>query len=136
MERGEVMALDVTMTPHDAFLEVVVTGTYDMQDAVDRFLHTLSACRLPGLCKVLIDFRDLTGLPAATERIMYAYEIQDQYYQHLSTGGQELMVAYVGIEPHVGGWDPGLEVAQESDMPFDTFTDIEEAYEWLGERPT
>jgi hypothetical protein len=57
------MALDVTFVPHDAFLEVLVTGTYDMQDAIESFPLVLAACRQTGLCKVLIDCCDLAGLP-------------------------------------------------------------------------
>jgi len=53
------MALDVKIIQHDAFLEVVVTGTYNMRDAIDRFPYVLSTCRLTGLSKVLIDFRKL-----------------------------------------------------------------------------
>ncbi len=130
------MALDVKIIQHDAFLEVVVTGTYDMQDAINRFPHVLSTCRLTGLSKALIDFRDLAGIPAATEKIIYAFGIQDHYDEHISTGGQDLMVAYVGSAPHVSTWEPGLQIAQDSNMPFDLFTNIKKAYEWLSVHPT
>jgi hypothetical protein len=136
MEGGDVMALDVRITQHDAFLEVVVTGTYDMQDAINRFPHVLSACRLTGSSKVLIDFRDLDGIPAATEKIIYAFGVQDHYDEHITTGGQELMIAFVGSAPQVSTYEPGLQVARESNMPFDLFTGIKEAYEWLGIHPT
>ena len=130
------MALDVKIIQHDAFLEVVVTGTYNMRNAIDRFPYVLSTCRLTGLSKVLIDFRNLTGTPAATEKIIYAFGIQDHYNEYISTGGQELMVAYVGSESHVSTYEPGLKIAKDDNMPFDLFTDIAEAYKWLGIQST
>lgn len=129
------MALDIKIIQHDAFLEVVVSGDYNMQEAIDRFPHLLSACRLAGSPKVLIDFRNLTGIPAATEKIIYAFGIKDHYDEYISAGGQELMVAYVGSAPHVSTYEPGLQIAKDSKMPFDLFTDIAEAYKWLGIRP-
>ena len=125
------MALDIEIIQHDAFLEAVVTGSYNLQDAIDRFPHILS-----GLSKVLIDFRKLTGIPATTEKIIYAFGIQDHYNSHISTGGQELMVAFVGSAPFVTTYEPELKIAKDSNMPFDLFTDIAEAHKWLGVQPT
>ena len=67
------MSLNIKIIQHDFFLEVVVTGTYDMQDAINRFPSVLSICRLTGLSKVLIDFRNLSGIPEATEKIIYTF---------------------------------------------------------------
>ena len=130
------MALNIKIIQHDAFIEVVVSGAYDMQDAIDRFPYVLSTCRLAGLSKVLIDFRNVTGIPAATEKIIYTFGIQDHYSNYIATGGQALMVAYVGSAPHVSTYEPGLKIAKDSNMPFDLFTDIAEAYKWLGIKPT
>jgi len=46
------------------------------------------------------------------------------------------MVAYVGSVHRVGAYEPGLKIAKDSNMPFDLFTNIEEAYKWLGIQPT
>ena len=130
------MALDVKIIQHDAFLEVVVTGTYDMQEAIDTFPHVLSTCRVTGLSKVLIDFRTLSGIPAATEKIIYAFGIHDHYNNHIPSGGKKVIVAYVGSAPQVSTYEPGLKIAKDTDMPFDLFTNIAEAYTWLGIKPT
>lgn len=52
-----------------------------------------------------------------------------------SSGGQELIVAYVGSAPHVSIYEPGLKIAKDDNMPFDLFTNIAEAYKWLGIQP-
>ena len=130
------MALNVKIIQHEEFLEVVVTGTYNMQDAAEGFPHVLSTCRQAGLSKILIDFRNLTGTLAATEKVIYTFGIQDHYKNYISTGGQELMIAYVGNAQQVSTYEPEQKIARDNNMPFDLFSDIEEAYEWLGIKPT
>ncbi len=129
------MALNIKIVHNDDNLEVVVTGSYDMREAINRFPLVLSVVRFTGVSKVLIDFRDLAGIPAATEKILYAFGIQEHYEDYISAGGHAIKVAYVGKEPTVSTFEPGLEVAQDTNMPFNLFTTIDEAYEWLGVNP-
>lgn len=129
------MPLNVEIIEHHECLEAVVTGHYDTQQAIDAFPHVLSICRLKGLSKILIDFRKISGVPAATEKIIYAYGILDHYDKHTTTGGQELMVAYVGRPPQISTYQPGLEIAKERNMPFEVFTDMTACYQWLGIEP-
>ena len=129
------MALNIKIVHNDDNLEVVVTGSYDMREAINRFPLVLSVVRFTGVSKVLIDFRDLAGIPAATEKILYAFGIQEHYEDYISAGGHAIKVAYVGKEPIVNTFEPGLEVAQDTNMPFNLFTTIDEAYEWLGVNP-
>lgn len=130
------MSLDVKTNQYEEYLEVIVTGQYDMQDAIDKFPQVLDTCRLSGLSKVIIDFRELQGLPAATEKVIYAFGVEKHYVEHLSSGGQALQVAYVGKAPFVSTYEPGVEIAQSSGLPFRLFENINEAFEWLGVKPT
>ena len=129
------MGIDVKTYPHDDFLEVVVSGTYEMHDSINKFPEVLSACRFLEISKVLIDFRELEGILAATEKVLYAFGIQEHYRKHVSIGGQKLMIAYVGKAPIVSTYEPGLKIAKGSNMPVELFTSIEEAYEWLSINP-
>lgn len=135
-EGGDGMALDVKIIQHNAFLEVVITGTYDMQEVIDRFPYILSTCRLTGLLKVLIDIRNATGTPAATEKIIHAFKISDLYNNHISTGGQALFVAYVCNAHSLNTYEPGKKIAEDNDLPFGLFTNLTEAHEWLGIKST
>jgi len=126
------MAIEVKVNQYGNFMEVIVTGTYDMQDAINRFPEVLSACRLSGISKVIIDFRRMEGVPAATEKALYGFGVQDHYRKHLLIGGQKVRVAYLGKSPFVSTYDPGLQIVRDSNMPFELFTNIEEAREWLG----
>lgn len=126
------MATDVDITPHEEYLEVVVSGEHDLEEAIGRFPRVIAACRITGQSKVLIDFRGYYGTPAAIQRILYILGIHEQYTEHIASGGHPLRIAFVGSPPHVGGtYDPGLEIGKDLGLPWELFTDIEKAYEWL-----
>ena len=45
------------------------------------------------------------------------------------------MIAYVGNAPQISTYEPGLDIAKESNIPFDLFNNIMDAYEWLNVHP-
>lgn len=130
------MTLSVDVIRHSDFFELVVTGTFNLQEAIDKFRYVLIPCKLTGISKFLIDFRKLSGDRSAIENIIYALEIEGKYFGHLAAGGPKLLVAYVGSPSQVSTYEPGLEIARQSDMPFTLFTSIEDAYEWLDVHAT
>ena len=130
------MAISVLIKQHDDFLEVLVGGNHDMQEAVDRFPHVLAVCRLTRITRVLINYRELQGVPAATEKIIYAFGVMDHYREHLSSCGMKLRVAYVGGALQVSSYEPGLQIARDEGLPFELFTDVEQARKWLGSDPS
>jgi len=125
------MTLSINVIQRSDFFEIVVTGTYNLQEAIDKFHYVLTSSNMTGISKFLIDFRKLSGDRAALEKIIYALEIQNRYFEHLDKGGPKLLIAYVGTPSQVSTYEPGLEIARQSDMPFTLFTSIEDAYEWL-----
>ena len=66
------MALNGEFVQHTEYLEIIVTGMYDMEEAIDKFPLVLAACRDAKIAKTLIDFRKLGGDVYATEKVMYA----------------------------------------------------------------
>jgi hypothetical protein len=129
------MPLNVNVTQHADFLEIIVTGTYDLRDSIDKFSYLLVPSQLTGISKVLIDYRDLSGDINALEKIIYALEIEKRYFEYLAAGGRALQVAYVGSAPQVKNYRPGLEIVKDSKMPFELFTTIAEAHKWLCVSP-
>lgn len=101
------MPLDIQVFQEPTYLRVEVSGLYDLQDAIARFPLVISACRLTGLNKVLVDFRRLQGDIAATEKAVYSLEVREQYMRHLATGGERLRIAYLGAVPQVSTYEPG-----------------------------
>lgn len=130
------MTLSINVIQHSDFFQIVVTGTYNLQEAIDKFHYVLTSCNMTGISKFLIDFRELSGDRAALEKIIYALEVQDRYFKHLDAGGPKLLVAFVGSPSQVSTYEPGLEIARQSDMPFTLFTNIEDAYDWLDVHAT
>ena len=126
------MALNGEFVQHTDYLEIIVTGMYDMEEAIVKFPRVLAACRDAKVAKALIDFRRLEGDEHATEKVMYAWEIEGHYRNHLSTGGQKLQIAYLGQSPLVSTFEPGVEFAESKGLPFALFEDSRKAIEWLG----
>jgi hypothetical protein len=129
-----VMAIDIKINQHDDYLEFVVTGSYDLNDAVNKFPHILDVCRLTGLQKVLIDYRELDREGGGTEKSLYAFGTVDQYQKYLKLGGPELQFAYLG--PVVTSYEPGLEIAQQSKLSVKLFDNYSDALEWLDVKST
>lgn len=129
------MSLDVKLIQHEGFLEVIVSGPYVMKEAVDAFPQVLAVCSLTGISKVMIDCLGVEGTPGATEKVLYAFGIQDAYARHISSGGQDLRIAYVAEVPIVSTFEPGLDIAKNTNMPFELFETKEDACEWLGISP-
>ena len=128
------MAIDVKMIQHSDYLEFVVTGSYDHNDAINKFLYVLEAGSHTELDKVLIDYRELQREDSATFKGLYAYGVENHYLKYLESGGHKLQFAYVG--PIVMSWEPGMEVAEQGKLPFKLFQNINDALEWLGVKGT
>jgi hypothetical protein len=128
------MTLDVNITQKADHLQVDVSGTYDMREAIDRFPLVIAACRLTGLDKALIDFRQLEGETAAIQKVIYAIEVIEYYQKHLDSGGQPLRIAW--LAPLVSSYEPGLDLARQEQLPFTLTSDLDEALSWLGVEDT
>ena len=90
--------LKVSINQHATYIEFVVTGTYDLNNAIEKFPLVITACRQTGLSKALVDYRLLAGEKMVTEDLLYAHRAGEFHQQHLSSGGQPLKIAFVGNE--------------------------------------
>ncbi len=126
------MALNIEFVEHTEYLEIIVSGTYDNEDAIDKFPRVLAACRNTKKAKALINFWELEGTSLVTEKVLYAWKVEEHYRNHLSTGGQKLQVAYVGQPRPAGTYEAGIEHAEIKGLPFALFDDSRKAIEWLG----
>lgn len=126
------MSLEVEIIQHKEYVEAIVSGEYDTQEAVNKFPLVLSACQIAGLSKVLIDFRKLHGDIYAVQKIMFAQQAIVQIRNYFASEGKDLQIAYVGKAPQVSTYEPGLEMAEREGMQAIVIEDINEAFEWLG----
>jgi len=130
------MSFKVAIIRHKEYVEAIVSGEYDMQEAVDKFTLVLGACQITGLSKVVIDFRKLHGDIYAVQKIMYTQQVIDKIKNYFASGGKDLQIAYVGKAPQVSTYEPGLEMAEREEIQAIVTDDINEAVEWLGVKCT
>lgn len=126
------MPLEVDIIPQKEYLKVIVSGDYDMQEAIDEFSFVLSACKITGLSKILIDFRKLHGEIYSIQKIIYSLQIVGQVKDYFASKGKDLQFAWVGKTPQVSKYKPGLEIAEREGIQAMLSVDINEAFEWLG----
>jgi hypothetical protein len=126
------MSLEVEIIQHKEYVEAIVSGEYDMQEAVEKFPIVLSSCQIAGLSKVLIDFRKLHGNIYAVQKIMYTHQVIGQVKDCFESRGKDLQFAFVGKAPQVSTYEPGLEIVEREGIQGIVTDDINEAFEWLG----
>lgn len=129
------MTLKINIVQHDIYLDIKVSGKYNLTDSLDKFKNVLAACKTTGATKILIDFRSIEGLPQVTEKMLYTLGIQDHYEHYISQGEKPCKMAFVGKPPIITSDDPGLLIDLNEDLPFSLFTDMDKAYKWLEVTP-
>jgi len=129
------MAINIETIKHDDFLEFVVTGSHDLNEAIEKLSQILDVCKLTGLKKVLIDYRELIYPVGGTEKTLYAFGTEDLYRKYLESGGRELQIAY--LAPMVHTFEPGAEIGKKVEsLQFELFDKLNEALEWLDIQST
>ena len=124
------MVLDVKTIQHDSYLELIVGGIYDLQDALEKFTHLMDACKTKGIHRVMIDCREIKGEPHATERILYAFGVEKDYMEILKSAGQEIKIAYIDRDRD-NSYQPDIEHGKQYNLPIKVFTDPKSAHKWL-----
>lgn len=130
------MSLEVEIIQHKEYVEAIVSGEYNMQDAVDKFQPILITCKYTGLSKVLIDYRKLQGDIFALQKIFCAFQTIELIKLYFASKSKDMKLAYLGKIPQVSTYKPGLRIAEIEDIQAIVTVDINEALEWLGVKKT
>ena len=126
------MSAEQVMIQHKEYIEVLASGVFNLEDAIDYMPSVMHACRLKDLSRILIDYRKLEGNIPAIEKIIFAQETIETYKYHLASRGKELKFAFAGNAPQVSSHKPGLEIAKREGIHAIVTDDINEAFNWLG----
>ena len=108
-------------------LIVEVSGTYDIDESVQRFERIVAACRSIHLTDVLIDCRELEGRWSALQEVIYTSRRGAIHQAYVEAGGSPLCIAYVVNDALVSGRSPGFNAAQRGGMDIYITTDFDAA---------
>ena len=134
VENEEGGNFEVSFKQNPGYLEFIVTGIYDLDEAIGKFPLLIKACRHSGISNVLIDSRDLVGEQMLTEELLYASQARQLYQSYLSGGGQPLKIAFVSKKT----LSEDLSEAISQIQGLDAFVtrDYKQAVEWLFDENT
>lgn len=116
----------------EGHLLVVVAGSFDVDDALERFPAIFHACRRTGQDRVLIDNRALEGRMNTSEEMTYAAGVLGHYEAHLRAGGSPVKLAYVANSSFIKTWQPGVNMAKKEGLDVFATAEMSEAEEWLA----
>lgn len=76
--------MDISIEGRPTYLYVRVTDMFDLKQAVTRFNKALIASAEHKIFKILIDYRELRGVPASmTEEYVYAASIAEKIHDYV-----------------------------------------------------
>ena len=127
--KEEVMELDFRMTEDSGCLEVVVSGSFDLDEAIEKFANVMGSRHQLGITKLLVDYTELNEQILVSEKIIYSYCIKDYYRVCRETRSPEIQMAFVFQS--IMDNDPCADLAKTYDLPLSSFDDRGEAFGWL-----
>ncbi len=150
------MSLDLKFNKLERYLQVRVTGRFQLDDSIEATARVFSVFRSSGASrfpvgsqqiasvrthaemkadgfpfKFLIDVREVVGSLTDTEKIDYGYTVKEQYELYVEKGGVPLWGAFLGSPGTFNRSRPGTVIMITYNLPFASFTDISDALKWL-----
>jgi len=125
--------MNISIDVEADYLHVLVTGTYEIELALDLLEKVLIESMRHKLPRILIDYRQLQRISSSmTETYIYAASAARLIQKYVDTSGQPPRLAYLGPEP-VLYEEYGVDVAVNYGFPAaKSTTSIDEALAWLG----
>lgn len=126
------MAIEIEFAPAGQYLNARLSGEFSMPGATAALADIFAEYAGISLRGVLIDLRELRGVPATMDR----YKVSMLYAEHarkmaLAQPGRHLRLAAVGHEPLIDPQRFGEDVAVNRGVNLRVFTDFGAARAWL-----
>ena len=85
--------MDINLITHETYLEIKVTGSMELEGAINYFDLLISTCNNYDIYKVLIDYSEAGPDMVPIDKFKYALEVKSQYTRHLESGGKPMRLA-------------------------------------------
>lgn len=126
---GISLSTNIRFEPWPTYLQVTVTGQFNLIQAQEHFTQIVAAAEEHGLDKIIVDYRRMEGPMSILDRYNYA-----KYASDLLTGrrlAHVMKFAYVGMDLPEGAGGFGVTVAANRGVRVQLFSELEPAKEWL-----
>ena len=126
------MSMHISIDVKEDYLHMLVTGTYEIELALDLLEKVLIESLRHKLPRILIDYRQLQKISLMTDTYIYAASVARLIQKYVDTRGQPPRIAYLGPETILYG-AYGEDVAHEYGYyEGKRTTTVDEALAWLG----
>ncbi len=128
------MSLNISIEARPDYLNVLVTGAYDLEIAVELLGNVLQASIHHKLPKILIDYREVQGIPTyMTEDFIYAVSATQLIQKYIDVTGRPPRMAYLAPNTILEDGEYATKVAAIYGFTnVKRTTDFDEAMDWLG----
>ncbi len=125
------MALNLAFIEDNDVLEIIITGNYTLDEAIERMPEVFAASQKAGLFLLLLNVCDLETRMDKSDEVIYAIGISNKYNEHLAGGGHKIKIAFLDAERNKPEYSSALQVAQDENVPVNSFYNRDEALTWL-----
>jgi hypothetical protein len=129
------MTMRLSIEPKEFYLEVRISGQFELAEAEATSDEFLQACAEGGHCRVLVDFRAVEGGLSVMDRWNYSTHLAHRIIELRKSGRiPNLRMAYLGREPTLDPKRFGETVAVNRGVDVRATDDFAEAVRWLESR--
>ena len=114
------------------YLKFIVTGMQSSLQTPDPFETILNSCKLAGLNRALVDYRNLEGGNWDDPETGYAQGVGQFYQEYLDAGGLPLRISVVGKGEMIEAWKQSEKIVRGYGLEALVTGDYEEAIAWLN----
>ncbi len=125
------MPLSFSIEAIDGVVVVRGSGEFNIEDATKGFIELFTVARLADSSRILLDNRKLARGLFATEKNMFALELEKAYRSHLEFSGMPIKIALITQSERFHAYRPFEAMLNLAGIEAKTFDQPAELASWL-----
>ena len=125
------MSLSQEIEIHHDYIVVVLRGQFSIQEALALAKEMFETGSQQKVTKVLVDIRQMTGIPNTSERFIYGTFLAEEGLRQRGQGNAIMRMAYLGYAPTLDPTHFGEYVVNNRGAIVKSVFDEQEAWAWL-----
>ena len=123
--------MEINISRQTDFLEVVVSGQFNNDEAGGQFSMIIATCVQFRLSRCLVDFSGMTGQLHAVQRIFIGHSGIESFQKQSTILNLPFKIAFIGREQYVSDYTPAADLMRQIGWDVLVTADHEKAYNWI-----